>query len=335
MQYQPRVAQKLARIIQARAIPNALLFTGASNTAKKEAAFLFARGLNCRNSKTFGCQTCPVCTKIDADSHPDMLVTEPETGKKNITIAQIRELTRRLQARPNEAQYRMVLINDAQTMNTQAQNALLKILEEPPAKTFFILIAPDVSTVLPTILSRCRQIYFQTASTLDIEKQLRDIYGLSEEQSRIAAGTFEQDLDAALKFSGHSEDQVNTEWQKIRLWLFKNLCCLVENKKEDSLARSLYFSAALVRYQEQMPLVIQIIRTFFRDLMIFRFSPEKIVNLDFSATFTDISQKIPNHFFAEWTREWIKTEKRIESNSSARLALDRFFTRLAATRGHA
>ncbi len=164
MQYQIKVVSELTHIIQTKRIPNALLFNGNDNTGRKEAAFLFAKGINCLNKVKPFCNNCRSCRKINEHSHPDIFCIKLPKDKKIISISRIRKIGSAISAKPNEAEFRMILIQNAELMNIQAQNALLKMLEEPPEKTFFILITDKVSLLTPTIISRCRKIRFKPCS---------------------------------------------------------------------------------------------------------------------------------------------------------------------------
>ncbi len=92
------------------------------------------------------------------DDHPDKLLILPLKDKKNISIAQIRQLIEFLTTKPYSSKYKVVVISQAEKMTTQAQNALLKILEEPPFFAVIILSAKTERSLLPTVLSRCRKI---------------------------------------------------------------------------------------------------------------------------------------------------------------------------------
>ena len=141
LQYQARAFLELTHIIQTQKIPNSLLFYGNENTKRKKAAFFFAKGCNCLKKRDIPCNDCKSCRKIDGKTHPDILIIDLEKEKKIVSISQIRKMGLAIASKPNEARFRMVLILNADKMNPQAQNALLKMLEEPPGKTFFILIA--------------------------------------------------------------------------------------------------------------------------------------------------------------------------------------------------
>jgi DNA polymerase-3 subunit delta' len=97
---------------------------------------------------------------VQRTEHPDVEWIKPEKSGSAIKIDQIRELQKSAFLTPQRAPHRLIVIESADKMNTAASNALLKILEEPSSCTHFLLIAEQLSTVLPTILSRCQQIHF-------------------------------------------------------------------------------------------------------------------------------------------------------------------------------
>ena len=141
-------------------IPHALLFTGIEGVGKKTAAVALAMACNCRRPVAVEpCGECAACRKIAAGAHPDILRVSPAGAM--IKIDQIRELCQVLTMKPYEARVRVVIIADAHTLNPAAGNALLKMLEEPPARTVLILTAPQTGDLLPTIVSRCQHIRFK------------------------------------------------------------------------------------------------------------------------------------------------------------------------------
>ena len=191
----PLHRQELIQLVRTGKIPNGLLFTGAPGTGKSKAALFLARACNCTGNKQIPCEVCASCKKLNAGMHPDFICLDLEEGKKNISISQIRELGRLVSARPNEAKHRVICIPSAGQMNIQAQNALLKVLEEPPEQTFFILCADDGTQLLPTILSRCRKIRFQATSPAQICQMLCQD-GFDAQTAHIAAHTMTPDIDA-------------------------------------------------------------------------------------------------------------------------------------------
>ncbi len=333
LQYQSQVVSELAGIIHTNRIPNALLFSGPENTGKKQAAFLFAKGCNCLENQDTGCFRCRSCRKIDTGTHPDILTIGPEKDKKNINIAQIRQTGFVIASRPNEGRYRMVLILNADLMNLQAQNALLKMLEEPPEKTFFILIADKVSSLLPTIISRCRKFRFRPMTNTQMEAFIINELNAETGLARIAAGTAGSDIKKALSFFEKDKSSSTIPWFEKRKKILDIFVQMLGPGISENTVKALTLSRVLSLVPADVQDNLAILKTFIRDIMIFRFNPEKIVNLDFSGAFSDIVQGTSQQTVSRWIEDLFETERRIRANSALRLTLDRFFLKIAMDTG--
>ncbi len=333
---------ELTHSIQTGRIPNALLFSGAIGTGKNEAAFEFAKLCNCIAGKSLSCGQCPSCKKIDAGMHPDMIRLGLEETKKIISISQIRGVGRLLSAKPNEATHRMVLIQDAESMNVQAQNALLKVLEEPPENTFFILTAVRTAPLLPTILSRCRLFKFFALSADQIRKILIDQHGIPPQTAHIVSRTIGPDethaiecakgINSPISDSPISDSDVS-DWQKLRVWIIREIIELMRGAAHLRGRKGLGISQKLSANPDRISDAMAIVRTVLRDLCIFKYDANLIVNLDFFDAFKDISQIHVYPTFLEWLKDLYETEKRLDSNSGHRLTLDRFFLKLSLPKG--
>ncbi len=328
MLYQVQAFSELAHIVQSKTIPNALLFQGHENTGRKSAAFALAKGCNCRNGSSLGCTACPACRKIDRRCHPDMICVEPPEGKKIISIAQVRELGALIASRPNEAEYRMILILQAETMNTQAQNALLKMLEEPPGHTFFVLTADQTDRLLPTILSRCRKIRFKPLTAGQVADYLVRQHSADPKLARIVSETLGPDIRKALACLGMDPETPDSRWLEKRHRLLGYLLEMIQNSPH-SILKALMLAREISLDPEAVREVLSIMRSFFRDMMIFPFHPDKIINLDFSHAFSDIGSRIPLDRCVEWLTRIHDTEQKIQANCSPRLTLDSFFISMA------
>lgn len=337
MQYQSEAFLELTHIIQTKTIPNALLFYGHENTGRKEAAFIFAKGCNCKSNTGLFCGTCSSCRKIDNNNHPDMIFIDPPAGKNIIPISSIRELGSTLSSRPNEAKYRMVLILKADTMNVQAQNALLKMLEEPPENTFFILMAVKTDLLLATIISRCRKIRFKPLSSKLIAKRLISEFQIDPELAYIVSETVDSDFRKILAclnliIEKNPGEKEGFNWVKRRKWLLETLIDILLNGKE-GVSKGLMLSQKLSLEPGFVSDASAIMKTFFRDLMIFDILPEKIVNLDFLNSFSHIRQMVHKDRSYEWLKCLYESEKKMEANCTLRLVLDSFFLTIAENRG--
>lgn len=131
----------------------AVIFDGPFGSGKKAAAAYAAAALLCRAKNGRPCGVCPACVQAAAGSHPDIFLFNPEGG--NILIDQVRELRRQSFIAPNQSPFKVFIINRADRMNPPAQNALLKVLEEPTSSVF-ILLTENAGALLQTVRSRCR-----------------------------------------------------------------------------------------------------------------------------------------------------------------------------------
>ena len=166
---------------------HAWLFTGPAGSGRSNAAVAFASALVC---PTGGCNKCNECLSVIAGSHADVELIR--TQGLSIKIDEIRELISRASWAPSVANYRVVVIEDADRLTESAANALLKVIEEPGARTVWLLCAPTLADVLPTIRSRCRHLSLHTPSIKAVTKLLieRDLIKpeLAEFAARVSQG---------------------------------------------------------------------------------------------------------------------------------------------------
>ena len=146
---------------------HAWLFTGPPGSGRSNAAIAFAAALVCKNG---GCSNCADCMATITNSHADVELIKTEG--LSIKIDEIRELISRASWAPSVATWRVVVIEDADRLTDSAANALLKVIEEPGLRTVWLLCAPTLTDVLPTIRSRCRHLSLRTPLTKAITKLL-------------------------------------------------------------------------------------------------------------------------------------------------------------------
>ncbi|MFI4962457.1 MAG: DNA polymerase III subunit delta' [Legionellales bacterium] len=155
-------------------IPQGLLFVGPLHCDLDEFTSRVIQLLLCAKKGAEACRACKDCHMVDCLEHPDMEWIRPEKKGGSIKIDAIRELQNSAYLTPKRAAFRVVVIDAADRMNTASSNALLKILEEPAPHTVFILVAQQLGTLLPTLLSRCQIIRF-TASDERYAQNLLDL----------------------------------------------------------------------------------------------------------------------------------------------------------------
>lgn len=165
-----KIKELLKSTVTTNNVLHSYLFTGVDGIGKKLFAKEFAKMILCSgNDKP--CKTCKSCIEFEGESHPDFLQIEPEDNK-TIKIEQIRYLQEKIAEKPVTSDKKVYVINDCDTMTKEAENALLKTLEEPPIYSTIILITSNESKLLTTIKSRCTKIAFNSLSEEEVKTYL-------------------------------------------------------------------------------------------------------------------------------------------------------------------
>jgi DNA polymerase-3 subunit delta' len=159
----------LRRGWKSKRLAHAFVFTGPAGVGKLMVARALALGLHCETAPFEACGACNACRTIAAGTHPDVrVIAGPPKDKRDISIEQVRELQRELGFRSLSPHPKVGIVNDAHLLTLQAQNALLKTLEEPTGDSVLMLIAVQTSTLVATILSRCQRVRFSPLPDEDV-----------------------------------------------------------------------------------------------------------------------------------------------------------------------
>lgn len=191
--------------INARRIPHAIMIEGDEGLGKRTLAQYISRAAVCE-SGGLPCGNCNGCHLAAVGSHPDISLISAEDGKKNISVAQIRTLRNEAFVKAHSASHRVFIITQAHRMNDQAQNALLKILEEPPAGVIFILITPSRTLLLETIISRCAVLSLSAPAREDAIAAIKEKSNAGDEEIIRALQAANNNIGRALKILDKSAD---------------------------------------------------------------------------------------------------------------------------------
>lgn len=190
-------------------LPPSLIFAGPSGVGKHMAAVALAQLLNCQTpvgaarTDNDACGECSACRRIARRVHADVLFIEPgDTG--SIKVDQIREAIERSAYRPFEGRRRVVIINEADEIVSEAQNALLKTLEEPPPASTFILVTSRPDTLLITVRSRCQRLRFGRLAPADVAAVLMQKHDYAERDAHAAASLSDGSIGRALEEGSES-----------------------------------------------------------------------------------------------------------------------------------
>ena len=209
-----RVKEELTKIIEEKKVLHSYMFVGVEGIGKQMIAKKFAQMILCTNEGRKGCNTCKSCIEFTSNNNPDFLYIEPDGN--NIKIEQIRYLQRKIQEKPIISNRKVYIINDADKMTTEAQNCLLKTLEEPPEYSTIILIGTNQNLFLNTIKSRCMIISFKPIETELIKKYLEEKYEMFNISSNMLE-TFQGSIGKAIILKDKKE-----QYEKIEM-MIKNL----------------------------------------------------------------------------------------------------------------
>ena len=168
---QEHVTRTLTNAIESGRVAHAYIFIGSRGIGKTTSARILAKALNCEKGPTpYPCDKCNSCREIMAGNNLDVIEID---GASNNGVEQVRDLRDSARYVPTHSQYKIYIIDEVHMLSTGAFNALLKILEEPPAHVKFIFATTEAHKVLPTILSRCQRFDLRRISVQDIVERLR------------------------------------------------------------------------------------------------------------------------------------------------------------------
>ncbi|HXU60484.1 MAG TPA: DNA polymerase III subunit delta' [Polyangia bacterium] len=195
----------LERALAAGRVAHAYVFEGPAGVGKRSTAQGLAMALNCRTEPGQGCGACDVCRRIEAGIHPDVPAFGPSGPGGQIIVDDIKAMVALARSRPHEAQARLIIVDDADAMNPNAANGLLKTLEEPLPGNHVVLCTTAAERLLPTIRSRAQRLRFRPLSPAAL-LQIAHARQVPEARAEIAAALAEGSAARLLEAAAAGED---------------------------------------------------------------------------------------------------------------------------------
>ena len=331
---QERPIRILTTLLKNRTLPHAFLFSGTEGVGKHAAAIALAMSCNCQgefsvvkaaddgsmqgaiNPSIAACSSCKSCRKILAGNHPDIIEIKP--SGPFIKIDQIRDLLQTLSMKPYEANTRVVIVSEAQCMNAAASNALLKILEEPPNRSILVLIARGKSDLLPTIASRCQPVRFNRISKENITAWIVQEHGLKLQAAQIISAMANGSLSKA-------QTMIKENWLHHRKWVLAEMQML----SLQPIARLFALAEKLSHEKETLADRLEIIKIWFRDLIINHYDAQKVINQDVADQIRIASRQANMEMLLSKVDAVQNAQNRLTLNTNLRLSMERLLIQLA------
>lgn len=253
------VIAQLKSVIARKRFSHAYILCGEDGSGKKLLAEAFAKTLLCEKGGEDACGQCISCKQAESQNHPDIRRVVRE--KASLSVKEIREqIVSDAQIKPYSSEYKVYIIEDAQTMTEEAQNALLKTIEEPPEYAVFFLLTTQKESLLPTILSRSVSLLLPPVASREIAEFLMKKRGVPDYLAESAAAFSGGIIGRAVRFS-ESED-----FARMR----SEILHIVKNINHMSMAELMESVKLLTTQKDNIPEYLNMLTVWYRDVLLFK-----------------------------------------------------------------
>ena len=330
---QDHITDHFRKTIASNHLSHAYIFTGQDGVGKTLLAKEFSKAIFCSEKEDDSCNLCHNCVRIENNHHPDIHWIEIEEKAKFLKIDNIRDLQHSVKLSPLESSYKIFIIKDADRMNEEASNCLLKTLEEPPTSTIIILIANSLTPVKETIKSRCQIIRFHPIPAHIIEDQLLRRFDTDTSKvgwiSRFSSGSLGNAFELLEDdFYEKNSDIIN----RIGVSGVDNL--LLAEEVIDN-----YLSSSETREEKRQALrrILNCILQFYRDILIVKVrnvygtgkKPSPIFNEDHEDALQRCAGYLTQRQITDTINDILESIKYIDYNLNINLLVENVFTRIA------
>ena len=308
----------LEKSIEKDMLSHAYLLIGPSQVGKMTLAMNLACAVNCLESRSSSpCGECTQCYRIFAGQHPDIQIIKTEAGSRTINLEQVRDIQHSAMFKPYEGKYRVFIFEEASSLNDEASNNILKLLEEPPESVLFILLTSQWQSILPTISSRCHWIRLNTLATGTITEEIQRVFDIPSEEAEGMARLSNGRIGWALNASG------DPKIMKDYIASLDRMSSILNDNLEDKFAYAEEMAALYLKDRNKAFEQLNTAVSWWRDLMVLKNGDREFVSnmsalesLDYHATWVSSSQMV------ESINNILETIDYMEANVNPRLALE-------------
>ena len=310
--------------IAKQSLRHAYLFSGPEGIGRRTLALKLAQAANCEQPPAPGdfCGACRACRGFSQMGHTDLHIVELQEGDRQIKVEAVRELSRMLALTPYEARYQVALLVDFDLASEQAANALLKTLEEPAERVLLLLTAESAESLPATIASRCEVLRLRPVEAEELERGLREGYGIVEERARLAARLSGGRPGRALQLARDEEAlQQRGEWLAEALQLLD----------EDHVGRFRYAENAS-KDRDQLRAILDVWLSLWRDVLMQKGGEDAaMANIDQEADIVRVAAGLKLQAIREFVASIQDTLFELRGNVHPRLAFEALLIALPET----
>ena len=295
-------------------VSHAYILHGEKGVGKKTLANVVAKSLQCESGNPDPCGECKSCLQVESNNQPDIIWLKQE--KPNvISVDEIRsQIVNDIDLKPYSSRYKIYIIPDAQMMNPQAQNALLKTLEEPPEYAIIILLTNNVDKFLPTILSRCIVLNFKPVQPLEMIEYLEEQLGVEKAKAKFCTDFAQGNLGKAVRLA------ISPEYNEIK----EDSIRLLRRIHEMEMEEIILAVKNMGKYKLDVTDYIDIMTMWFRDILMVKISnsPNKIIFKEEFSILKKQASKVSYEGIEEILKSLDKLKIRLEANVNFEIAME-------------
>ncbi|MBE5955949.1 MAG: DNA polymerase III subunit delta' [Lachnospiraceae bacterium] len=309
-----KIIKHFKTAIERGQISHAYILEGETGSGKKLLAKTFAQALECEEREGDSCKVCHSCMMAESGNHPDIIWVTHEKSN-TISVADIRsQVNGDIGIKPYSGNYKIYIIDQAEKMNEQAQNALLKTIEEPPSYAVLILLASQTGAFLPTILSRCITLSLRPIEEERIRDYILTHTSLTREEADFCAGYSMGNLGKAMDLATN----------EARIEMKKDCTGLLSRIHQMEIYEVIGYLKELSKYKENIMEFLDMMLVWFHDILIIKTTKTKD-RIVFKEEFPVMDQ-IADHMTYEGIQKILcafeKTKLRLRSNVNFDVAME-------------
>ena len=311
---QEQIKEHLQNAISAKKISHAYIINGEKSSGKEFIARVFAMTLQCEKGGTEPCQECHSCKQFLSGNHPDVIwVTHEKPASIGVDDVRI-QINDTVSIRPYSSPYKIYLVDEAEKMTVQAQNALLKTIEEPPAYAVLVLITTNPEVFLPTILSRCIQLKLRPLKDSVVSDYLTEKMGVSDDQADIYAAFARGNLGKAIHLASSEEFAL----------LYREVLTLLKNIKDMDIPMLLDYIRKLQEDNLDLYECLDFMQLWYRDILMFKVTKDmnSLIFKDEYSAVSSCCQKSSYEGLEEILSAIEKAKVRLNANVNTDLVLE-------------